>query len=81
MSRPEGRYNAVFVERFKEVYYESNMIATEVCRKANISRTCFYSWNNGYTEPEIANFANLCKALNVSADYLLGISDNKEVSK
>lgn len=79
--RKQSIFNALFVKRLRESYYDSGMIATEVCRKANISRTCFYSWFNGIHQPDIDSFADLCKALNVSADYLLGISDVKEVSK
>lgn len=39
-----------------------------------------WRWESGTVTPSADALAELCKALNVSADYLLGISDEPSIS-
>lgn len=63
---PEG-----FYKRLREAIANSGLKMSEIRRKVNISDSCLYSYVNGVTLPSVTTLANLCRVLNVSADYLL----------
>ena len=43
----------------------------------NLSDVAIFKWEKGLAEPSLSNFILLCQALDVSADYLLGLSEYK----
>lgn len=63
---PEG-----FTERLNEAIYKSGLRPVEIQRKARISESCFYYYMRGDTTPSLMTLVNLCRVLDVSADYLL----------
>lgn len=40
-----------------------------------VSKQTVSNWEHDYRTPDADNIANLCRALDCSADYLLGLSD------
>ena len=62
-----------FAKRLIELRLESNLSQQEIANKLNIARISYLHWKQGKTEPSINNICKLCKILNVSADYLLGL--------
>ncbi|GHV01427.1 hypothetical protein FACS1894211_11150 [Clostridia bacterium] len=40
-----------------------------------MSVTGYASWEQGLAEPNLSAIRKLCKIYNISADYLLGLSD------
>ncbi len=65
-------------DRIKELRTESKMTQEELANKLNMSRQAISHWENGVNEPGIGDLVKLTTILNVSADYLLGITYIKE---
>lgn len=64
-----------FKERFNEVLKQSGKKQTEIALALNISKQCVNDYRTGKTLPSLETLYLLCKYLDVSADYLLGLSD------
>jgi len=67
----------IFYERLKEVCKNSNTTATAVTLELGLSRGNLGRWKTG-TIPNGAILSKLSERLNVSVDYLLGITDIKK---
>ena len=64
-----------FTERFNECLRYANVRQTELARAANVSKQCISDYKSGKSVPSIDTLFLLCKFLDVSADYLLGLED------
>ena len=64
-----------FNEKLKSIRKERGMTQKDVYELLKISPNGYASWEQGRTEPDIATLKKLCKILNVSADYLIGLED------
>ncbi len=64
-----------FNERLKEIRKECGKTQKEVYTALGISANGYASYEQGRTEPSIETLIKLCKVLDVSADYLLGLED------
>lgn len=65
-----------FVRRFNEVLNNSDISQVELAKKCNISKQNITNYKRGLTVPSIETLYFICKALDISSDYLLGLSDN-----
>ena len=65
-----------FQERFCEVLNTSGKRQTDIARAVNITKQCISDYKKGKSVPSIETLYLLCKYLDVSADYLLGLTDN-----
>ena len=70
-----------FPERLAQAIYDSGLNCCQICDRTGhkIERKSIYSWRSGDTTPNATHLMYLCTVLNVSADWLLGISDKKEL--
>ena len=64
-----------FNERLKEIRKECGKTQKEVYTVLGMSANGYASYEQGRTEPSIETLIKLCKVLDVSADYLLGLED------
>ena len=64
-----------FCERLKVIRKESDMTQKDVYEKLGISANGYASYEQGRTEPNIDTLIKLCRIFEVSADYLLGLTD------
>ena len=64
-----------FSERIAEAIKSSGLSQKEIAVKLNISESNITNWKNGENLPSVEVLFNLCKLLNESADYLLGLDD------
>ena len=64
-----------FQERFSEIITYSNVKQTELAKAANVSKQCISDYKAGKSVPSIDTLFLICKYLDVSADYLLGLED------
>ena len=62
-----------FKERFNEVLKYSYVKQTELAKAANVSKQCISDYKAGKSEPSIDTLFLICKFLDVTADYLLGL--------
>lgn len=62
-----------FVKKFNEAVLHSKLSVTEIAKRSGVSRNTIYEYMWGKITPNITVLMKLCKTLNVSADYLLGL--------
>lgn len=69
----------LFSKRLAEVMNEQRLSQIELVALCNnkIGKGSLCDWLSGKTEPKIYSVKEIAKALNVSVDYLLGLSDVK----
>lgn len=63
--------------RLKETLKVNGMSQQELAKKINMSQSVVNNYCTGKREPTLDVLVSICKALNESADYLLGIDDWK----
>ncbi len=66
-----------FSSRLKETLKTNGMSQQELAKKINMSQSVVNNYCTGKREPTLDVLVSICKALNESADYLLGIDDWK----
>lgn len=64
-----------FIERLVEMRNELNLSQVDLAAKVGVTSICISRWETGVRIPNAISIIALCKALNCSADYLLGLSD------
>lgn len=64
-----------FQERFNECLKYSDVKQTDLAKAANVSKQCISDYKSGKSVPSIDTLFLLCRYLEVSADYLLGLED------
>lgn len=60
-----------FADKLRTLRKEKGLTQLELAKKINISNTVVSQWELGNAHPSLEAFANLVKALGVSADYFL----------
>lgn len=68
-----------FTKRFRQLvdYYPSR---SEFARKTGFSRVSVDHWYKSNRLPSAENLYEICRTLNVSSDWLLGLSDNVDIT-
>lgn len=69
-----------FSERLKKLRKDTGLTQVDVASKLGISQQAYASWERGIKKPTQENLVKLSKILNVSVDYLLGNTENKQTS-
>ena len=64
-----------FTERFNELLKQSGKTQVEIAKALNITKQCVNDYKTGKSLPSLETLCALCRYLDVSADYLLGLSD------
>ncbi len=65
----------IFQERITDALKQTPLQQKEIAEKCGIHPSCLTQYKKGKSEPTLKTLFELCKVLNVSADYLLGLSD------
>ncbi len=65
----------VFPERIKELRIERNLSVNELAKEIGVSGAAVSRWENCIRIPNLDNIYNLAKFFDVSADYLIGLTD------
>lgn len=66
----------LFSQRLRSIRNEKNLSQKEFAVLLGINAVTLSHYENGKREPDLDRFATLCQKLSVSADYLLGLSEN-----
>lgn len=66
---------SIFSERLKEVRRLREITQKEMAIYLNISENAYQNYEYGKREPNYKSLIKLCQKLNVSADYLIGLTD------
>jgi transcriptional regulator with XRE-family HTH domain len=67
-----------FGERLNRLLYEQKLSQVELDRRTGIGRANISRYVCNKQIPTVDSLISICKTLNVSADWLLGLSDRKE---
>lgn len=62
-----------FKERFNEALSYSYVKQTELAKAAKVSKQCISDYKAGKSVPSIDTLFLICRYLDVSSDYLLGL--------
>jgi transcriptional regulator with XRE-family HTH domain len=73
--------NAVFTKRFTELKLENNLSTTQISKKLDITQSSVHKFCTGENTPSFENFLKIANLFNVSLDWLVGRTENKEVNK
>ena len=63
-------------ERLRELRKERGFKLKEVAERLNVSVRAICRYEDGSREPSVALIIQFCKLYDVSADYLLGLTDS-----
>ena len=70
--------NEKFKKRLREEIKLSGMTTKELGEKIGVSNEMVTQYYTTSKNPSLETFEKLCKALDVSADYLLGLTDSSD---
>ena len=65
----------LFTQRFNEILKTSGIRQTELAKQCNVTKQTISNYKAGVSFPSIDMLYKLCKVLDCTADYLLGLSD------
>lgn len=72
-------YNSPLAKRMRQIILEQKAITmTGIAKKTGMKRQQISDYANGKTVPKADAITKIAQAMNVSADYLLGLSDDKK---
>ena len=64
-----------FKDRFNEILKTCGKSQVEIANAIGVSKQCVSDYKSGKSVPSIQTLVFICAFLDVSADYLLGITD------
>ncbi len=64
-----------YLPRLKEVRLLRNLRQKDVCERLNMKQSQYSRYESGEDEMKIGTLIEICQALDISSDYLLGFSD------
>ncbi len=64
-----------FAERLSELRQERGIGQVELAQKLGMSKGIISLWENGLREPNMSSIIALTRFFDVSADYLIGLTD------
>jgi transcriptional regulator with XRE-family HTH domain len=65
----------IFTKRLAETMEMVGITQTALAKRMNVSQQSISYWVNGTYEPSLSEIAELCKILEVKANYLIGITE------
>ncbi|CUX27944.1 MULTISPECIES: helix-turn-helix domain-containing protein [Clostridia] len=67
---------SIFSERIIQLKKEKKLLQKDIAHDLGISLRAYQHYEHGEKEPTLSNIVKICNYFDVSADYLLGLSDN-----
>ena len=75
----KGKELVIFSRRLKSALYARGMNGKQLALAIGVSQPTVSHYVTGQEYPRLISLPAICQALNVSADYLLGLSNKMEV--
>ena len=76
-----GGGNMDYIQRMRNLREDNDKTQQQIADYLGTSQTMYARYERGANELPIHHLLALCKYYNVSADYILGLSDKKTVLK
>lgn len=67
-----------YLPRIKEIRIERGLLQKEVAAKMNMKQQQYSRYESGENELKIGTLIEICEALDISADYIIGLSDTPQ---
>lgn len=67
-----------FSAKLKDLRLKNNVPQNVIAKEIGISETQYQNYEYGKHEPKLKYLIKICEFYNISADYLLGLSETKE---
>ena len=67
-----------FKDRLCELRKSHDLTQKQIAKDLGLVHQSVGNWETGLSVPNLSTFEKLCEYFNVSADYLLGLSDARE---
>ena len=68
-----------FAQRLKSLRTEHGFSQRDIAHRLNVVQVSYLRWEQGKTEPNINNICELSRLFGVTADYLLGNTDESDM--
>ena len=65
----------IFSERLRESLGLKSISQSELAKRVGVARNTITGYCNGKHEPSLEILAKICKAINETSDYLIGLVD------
>ncbi|WP_101843961.1 helix-turn-helix domain-containing protein [Halobacillus sp. Marseille-P3879] len=65
-------------QRIRTLRKKRRLTQTMLAEKVGVSAQVVSNWERQYTSPDLEDLSKIAHALHTTADYLLGLSDEKE---
>ena len=65
----------IFSQRLKELRKTEKISQQKLAHILNVSASCIYNWENGYSEPDFGTLAAIAKFFDVTCGYLVGVEE------
>ena len=65
----------LYIERIKQFRQENNITQAQVAETLGITQQQYFKYEKGVNELPLRYLYAICKAYNISSDWLLGLSD------
>ncbi len=66
-----------YIKRIRDLREDNDLTQTQIAEYLGTSQTMYARYERGANEIPVRHIIKLCKYYNVSADYILGITNNK----
>lgn len=67
----------IFAIRLNLIRKEKGLTQRELANAVNTTDDSIFSWEKGRSQPSLEMIRALCRCLEVSSDYLLGLADDE----
>lgn len=71
----------ILIKRIKQWRYDHYVTQQQLADKIGCPRNTLQCWETGRRSPGCEALAELCRAMNVSADWLLGLTDTQIIGQ
>ena len=78
MNRKKEVLFLYYLPNLKEARKKRNLTQKEVCARLEMKQSQYSRYESGEDEMKVGTLIEICKALEVSADYILGLSNIEE---
>lgn len=70
-----------FGQRISEMRKNKNLTQEELALRLGVTAQALSKWERGQSMPDVALLADICQALDVSSDYLLGVEQTQRLTE
>lgn len=63
------------IDILKEIMIERNLNQTTFAKLIGVKQSQVSEWLNGKSKPSYDSLVNICRNLDISGDYILGLND------